>query len=125
MTDEQKRTVEELRANGVSYTKIGALLGLSANTIKSFCRRRDTDKLFCRNCGKALEQIPKQKAKSFCSDWCRRNWWHSHRDRIRKRALYCIRCANCGRHFESYGNKTRKYCSHACYIADRFKGYDP
>ena len=23
---------------------------------------------------------------------------------------------------ESYGNKNRKYCSHECYIADRFGG---
>jgi rRNA maturation endonuclease Nob1 len=108
----------------LSYATIGKRLGLSVNTVKSFCRRRTSDKLLCRNCGKALEQTPKQKAKSFCGDWCRRAWWKTHRDQIRKKALYRLRCLACGRHFESYGNRNRKYCSHDCYIADRFKRSD-
>ena len=29
-------------------------------------------------------------------------------------------CAYCGQPFQSYGNQTRKYCSHECYIHDRF-----
>ncbi|RXM53885.1 RNA polymerase subunit sigma-70, partial [Clostridium tetani] len=26
----------------------------------------------------------------------------------------------CGKEFSAYGNKNRKYCSHNCYIRDRF-----
>lgn len=35
-----------------------------------------------------------------------------------------IRCPHCGKEFHIYGDKRRKYCSHECYIADRFKGGD-
>lgn len=39
---------------------------------------------------------------------------------LEKKAYYVFACASCGKKFESYGNKSRKYCSHACYIDARF-----
>ena len=33
-------------------------------------------------------------------------------------------CPHCGKEFHIYGDRRRKYCSHECYIADRFKGGD-
>ena len=39
-------------------------------------------------------------------------------------ACVSTRCARCGKPFTAYGNAGRKYCSHSCYIADRFKGGD-
>jgi endogenous inhibitor of DNA gyrase (YacG/DUF329 family) len=120
MTYDEKATVKQLRLDGLSYAQIAAATGISANTIKSFCRRFDASKLLCRNCGKPLEQIAGQKPKTFCGDWCRRAWWKAHRNAMRKKAVYTARCAYCGKHFEGYGNRSRKYCSHACYIKDRF-----
>lgn len=35
-------------------------------------------------------------------------------------AIYTYVCAVCGKQFEAYGNNHRKYCSHKCYINDRF-----
>ena len=35
-------------------------------------------------------------------------------------AIYTYVCAACGKQFEAYGNNHRKYCSHKCYINDRF-----
>ncbi len=32
------------------------------------------------------------------------------------------RCPRCGSTFRAYRNRNRKYCSHECYIADRFGG---
>ncbi len=76
----------------------------------------------CRQCGKHLIQKPKQKPRRFCSDECRLEWWRNNDNQLNKKALYTIRCEGCGHTFESYGNKARKYCGHACYIKNRFGG---
>jgi len=80
MTDEQKQSVTNHRAMGLSYSQIANEVGLPLNTVKSFCRRAglsesnasedtgiknyeeniDTDnKDICKNCGKTL--IHKEK----------------------------------------------------------------
>lgn len=38
-----------------------------------------------------------------------------------RKAFYPLICAECGKEFLSYGNRKRKYCSHACYIKARFQ----
>jgi hypothetical protein len=47
-------------------------------------------------------------------------WWKEHPERLNRKAVYGLVCAGCGKPFESYGNRYRKYCSHDCYIKDRF-----
>lgn len=133
MTGEQKQNVQELRRQGLGYAQIAGSLGLSVNTIKSFCRRNnlsacnasndmgnEEDKDTCKHCGKRLMQTPKAKPKNFCGDECRYAWWNTHRDQMNRKAVYHLTCAHCGRAFDSYGNRSRKYCGHACYIKDRF-----
>ncbi len=146
MTIDQKEKIQQMRRDGVGYGKIAMILGISKETIKSFCRRnpmRDGDPttpvdnavaaaatqttaamdgVACGQCGKRLIQRPKQKPKRFCSDECRLAFWRDHSAQLNKKALYIIRCVGCGHAFESYGNKTRKYCGHACYIKNRFGG---
>ena len=39
MTDWQREQIRILRLQGVSYVKIGEQLGISDNTVRSFCRR--------------------------------------------------------------------------------------
>jgi endogenous inhibitor of DNA gyrase (YacG/DUF329 family) len=120
MTDEQKNSMEALRKNGLSYARVAAELSMSPNTVKSFFRRLDERKKYCRNCGKLLEQTPKQKPKTFCCDWCRTQWWKMHHDQLRRKAVHYLRCAGCGKSFVSYKSRDRKYCSHECYIMRRF-----
>jgi hypothetical protein len=47
-------------------------------------------------------------------------WWNSHQDTVKKKAVYHLICTTCSKPFDSYGNKNRRYCCHACYISDRF-----
>ncbi len=125
MTDLQKKTIRAMRLQGISYVKIGEDLGLSDNTVRSYCRRnglgeKAKNTIACKQCGKLIKIVPKQKPRMFCSDACRTAWWNSHQDCVNRKAVYDYTCAHCGRAFTAYGNQKRKYCSHSCYIADRF-----
>ena len=131
MTDRQEEQVRRMKAGGCGYVKIARELGLSENTVKSFCRRKglngdaDTvggDKRSCLCCGAQIRQNPGRKEKKFCSNRCRNKWWNSHLDRVNHKAIYEFTCLHCKKPFTAYGNAGRKYCSHACYVADRFGG---
>ena len=138
MTEEQKTQIANLRGEGYGYVRIAQTLGISENTVKSFCRRkklagraaasqampaavRDGNH-FCLCCGKEVAQTPGRKEKKFCSDRCRNKWWNSHLDRVKRKANYEFICPQCRKPFTVYGNAKRKYCSHECYIAHRFGG---
>ena len=135
MTDDQKEKIPILRHKGHSYSQIAVDLGISENTVKSFCRRNDlgtmlknkpqVDKetyIICKQCGKSLTHGTKGQPKKFCSEECRRTWWKVNESYLAKKAYYMITCTNCGKYFESYGNKSRKFCSHACFINFRKGG---
>ncbi len=127
VTAEQKMEIITLRSNGITFSDIAEQLGLSINTVKSFYRRygnalEKAAASCCQRCGKSIVQPSGAREKKFCSDKCRMDWWNAHRDDVNKEAFYDYVCECCGRHFRAYGNKRRKYCSHECYIADRFKG---
>lgn len=136
MTESQKNQLIQLRAAGNGYGTIAQSLGISPNTVKSFCRRNvvrmkvpvespvlpSGERTFCENCGREIRQIAKQKKKRFCCDACRNKWWNSHLDRVKRKAVYDYKCPHCGMVFHVYGDKRRKYCSRQCYIADRFQG---
>lgn len=124
MTTEQKTRIANMRGAGMSLADIAADLGLSKNTVKSYCRRNDVsgttpDEHRCLCCGKPVEQTPGRKQKKFCSDICRARYWSAHPV---GGAVYDYTCPACGRAFSAYGNQHRKYCSHACYIHARFGG---
>ena len=120
MTSEQKQAIQSLRSQGQTYNYIAAGLGMSINTVKTFCRRNDLAIDRCKLCGKPLVHIEKHKPKTFCNDRCRLAWWKANREQMNKKAIYHFVCRRCGKPFDSYGNRGRKYCSHACYIAERF-----
>lgn len=126
MTDKQKTDLIALRGKGYGYKKIALALGLSENTVSSYCRRHnipaveDGKTVFCKNCGEIIVLKDGVKPKKYCSDRCRNAWWNGHKDMVNKKAYYELRCSGCGGRFVSYGNQNRKYCSHACYIVSRF-----
>ena len=137
MTDEEKIKVANLRARGFGYTAISKELNISANTIKAYCKRSglggfataEVDvvdipiiECRCQNCGKKIAFPEGRKEKKFCSDKCRNKWWNAHWDKVNRKAEYDFVCAYCKKPFRVYGNKNRKYCSHECYIHDRFGG---
>ena len=136
MTANQKQRILVMRQEERSFSEIADILGLSRNTVKSFCRRNQNPPCDaseetgikeikeqnnqCEHCNKPLVQYPKQKPRRFCDDSCRHAWWRDHRECLNKKALYPVVCAHCRKEFDSYGNKDRKYCCHACYITARF-----
>ena len=132
MTGEQKERISALRQEGWGYKKISAATCVSANTIKSFCRKEGlggflavpdclTDDEHCRECRKPLLQKVGMKKRKFCDTECRIKWWKSHPESIKQKAVYSFKCQTCRKGFTAYGNSFRKYCSHECYIAARFK----
>ena len=138
MTENQKVKIIKLRAAGQGYGTIAQELGISVNTVKSFCRRKSINEetapksplilsgkvTYCENCGQEILQVAKQKPRKFCSDKCRNAYWNGHLDLVQRRAYYTLRCRHCGKVFQVYGDKGRKFCSRECYRAERYKGGD-
>lgn len=134
MTNEQKQRIEELRHSGIGYASIAATLELTKNQVSAYCRRNGLtgemipvekdDIQRCKNCRKPINQIPGKKPIKFCSSACCQSWWNTHPNEVKRKpeATYSFVCACCKKPFAAYGNRHRKYCSHACYITDRFGG---
>ena len=115
--------IRSLALQGFGYKRIADIVGLSPDTVKSHLRRHPAKPEYsvCMQCGKPLEQTKGRKEKKFCSDKCRMAFWNSHQDEVNKQAYYNLICLHCGKEFESYGNKNRKYCSRVCYAEARRK----
>lgn len=137
LTDEQKFQIEALRLRGTGYSAIADALGLSKDTVKSYCKRnkmggvravQKTPASFgtrCPQCGREIAKIPGRKARRFDTDACRQAWWNAHQDQVARKAIYAFTCSGCGRKFSAYGNSHRKYCCHECYVKARFGAGDP
>lgn len=133
MTTDERKMLTTYRQQGFGYKKIAQLTGLSVNTVKTYCKRnalggvvasrdcRSMDKI-CKCCGAPLFQTPGRKPKVFCSDACRTKWWNTHPELVNHRDGRQVVCGHCGQVFSVSKNSTRKYCSHNCYIAERFHG---
>jgi len=131
----QKEQIRNLRGEGLSYAEIARQVDVSRDAVISFCRRNGLQEIkktvtvvstaagdVCRECGKPLVQVVGMKRRVFCSKECRVKWWKEHPERLNQKAVYQYTCPHCGKPFSAYGNAKRKYCSHACYISDRFGG---
>ena len=138
MTAEEKNQIVQLRKAGKSLTQIAEETGITRNTVKTFCRRNGltgdvdampeliiTDEPFekpCQCCGKPVLQTPGRKEKRFCSDDCRTRYWNRHLGELKRPAMTVCTCPVCGSEFYAYRNRNRRYCSHECYIQERFGG---
>lgn len=123
MTKEQKTLILYYREQHMTYRQIGEKLGLSPDTVKTFCRRNTPQEdrteasasSQCRNCGAPVHPLPGRRERLFCSPACRTAYWRKH-NLLGKDPRYC---AGCGALLTG-GSASRKYCSHACYIRHRF-----
>lgn len=132
MTDIQKHQINEMRRYGCTYRHIAEALSLNAETVSSYCSRaikkgtlvipESNSNSLCKQCGIPIKQTPKRKKRIFCSDPCRKKWWNSHTYLVNRssKAIYHFTCKTCGKGFSVYGDSSRKYCSHECYINNRF-----
>lgn len=134
----QEEQIRQLRSQGIGYRNIAKQLNLTRDAVRYYCKshnlnghrevvrlnmqRMAEDESVCTYCGRELIQPHTGRKKRFCNDICRRKWWNQNRDKIRENpdAIYGFTCKCCGKEFTAYGNKKRTYCSHACYINDRF-----
>lgn len=109
MTNGQKMEITKFRQDGLGYTAVAKQMGLSGDTVQSFCRRNG----LAGEITIKIEKVEKQLQKDFCQE-CGKNLQQT--DGIKKRIF--------GKEFTAYGNSHRKYCSHKCYVRSRFKGGD-
>ena len=130
MTNAHKKRIEYMRGKGESYAAIAVALGISENTVKSYCRRNSLGAGFisnspigradtCNNCGQPISHTPGAKKKRFCSDKCRMSWWAKHPEAVNRKAVYQFTCPICKTEFTAYGNSKRRYCSRTCFGLSR------
>lgn len=80
MPVQTRKTIEQMRLNGLGPTQIARQLGLSVNTVKSHIQRHMKPDVRCPVCGKAIYLTPGRKQKKYCSDRCRSQFWnHQYR----------------------------------------------
>lgn len=113
--------IQRLRQKGYGYVRIAQMLGLSENSVKSFCRRHPLPTAdsrpdgVCPQCGAKVDS-----RRRFCSDACRVAWWNAHREHPAGKEQAHFVCQHCEKPFVRYPAQKPKYCCHACYIAARY-----
>ena len=129
MTNEMKLKIDELRKDGLGYSKIASVLGITKATVSSYCRRSGASNTLgdkklgrCLYCGKPIITDPNAKPRKFCSDKCRSLYWLNHKDEINKKTYHEFICPSCGKHVKIYGKPNQKYCSLSCYFKARYGG---
>lgn len=95
MTETDKELIFELRLKGSGYKAIAAVLGISRDKVRRFCKHyglegsaeivsynikeRVNTKELCANCYKIINQKITGRPRRFCKDKCRRDWWNKNR----------------------------------------------
>ncbi len=129
MTNEQKIQIKLMREKLCGYAEISKALGLSLNSVKSYCLRNhlNTEALTknakrCKNCGKPIVAVSKTKPRIFCCDKCKLTWWKEHKNQNHSRFITEHICQTCGNVFNDYASANRKYCSEKCYQRRNYNG---
>lgn len=73
---------------------------------------KETTKQYCKNCGKELFQTGGHRQKEFCSDKCRKTYWHKKQRNQEKN------CPICGKRFIA-NDPRAKYCCDFCRLVGR------
>lgn len=113
MTREQKR---KIRILGKDNDSINSNIIDKASTISD--RENQVEgELYesCLNCNKKIIQNSMGRKRKYCSDKCR----HEYGSKNNNRKIYELVCEYCGKQYEALSMK-RKYCSHDCYIRNKY-----
>lgn len=144
MTSTDRERIAAMRAQGASYVAIAGALGISVNSVKSYCQRHGLGRApesapiqevaltpitsppqqeagACEQCGSPVLRTAGRKQRRFCSDRCRMAWWSAHREQMSQKTLRQFVCGYCGMQFSRYGVAHRSFCSRACASAARRK----
>ena len=141
MTEKQKNTILEMRAEGITCKEIADHLGMTLGSVKMFVSRhnrhprhnrvddnraddRRADDRRCEQCGKMLTKgVAASRGgiltQRFCSTKCKNAWWKAHPGKAEGDKQLTRTCAICGKTFTTY--KDSKYCSRSCYYASMRK----
>ena len=120
MDAQQKEAIRQMRFAQMDYSKIAAQLGLSTNTVKSYCFRNGLNAAAlaqhppCKCCGKPMPEETKTRPRIFCSVKCKTTWWNQHRFERRSGRVTQYTCMVCGKTFFDYVSSKRRYCSREC-----------
>ncbi len=101
MTELDRAAIREYRKQGLGYKKIAMKTGVSLNTVKSFCKRKQEKTSVCLQCRRPITQTKGRKTKKFCSDKCRMAWWNKHPEIVKRNAYYEYTCQACGKEFKA------------------------
>jgi endogenous inhibitor of DNA gyrase (YacG/DUF329 family) len=136
MQEELKEQILILRKAGMKPRKIAQYTSAPVSSTWTLCKESGMDTLptddelldkissheACAYCGHSITQPATGRPRFFCSDACRRAYWKLHRPELKKNpeSIYTKVCPYCGKTFQVYGNKKRKYCCHEHYVLARF-----
>ena len=133
LTADQQDLIDEYRQQGIGYRTIAVAIGSDRDTVRNYCKKVELEGirphsqefvkgLRCQQCGKLLGRSKTGRQRLFCSDKCRYRWWNTTGRTLPRPSGCCeeIKCACCGKTFLEYKKSNRRYCSHECYIRDRF-----
>ena len=116
MTRDQQEEIRRLRASGEGYKRIAAMLGLSVNTVKSFCQRDNVkqetgrpDDTTAKSCVYTSRENAKQAAlRPINTDHCHTSLPQGN---VTGKAV----CLRCGKPVAQIpGRRKRFFCSDAC-----------
>lgn len=112
-----------LQLQGYGYRRIANMLSMSPNTVKSYVKNHSVvDYIkeglpFCLCCGKDLVHLPKKRKKKFCSIECKRKWWNTNKAKTNN--VITSQCNQCGKEYQHYKSKQKKFCSRKCYYESK------
>lgn len=121
MTELQKKTIKKMRRELISYSVIAKEIGMSTNTVKSFCFRNGLHTSVIQNyngkCACCGKQLPSKKTRprKFCSPACKVKYWRKNRVNDSEKLIQ-TKCAVCGKTIFDYESAHRKYCSRECFL---------
>lgn len=135
MDELQRQKIRRLRNQGYGYLRISEQLGISSNTIRSFCKKENIagyikigeqlkgkDNLtVCKQCNRKFYQVAGRKKKIFCSSSCCKVYWTLHKDKQRRLVPQKYNCQICNKEYFEYPTRKRKFCSRNCYYISKCK----
>lgn len=135
MTKAKAEKIIELRKSGLGYQAIAKEIGVSRDSVRSFCKNHNIepetiardDKRYqgcCPNCHKRLQKQKSGRPRKFCSKECQVAYWNTYGKGAERATEFTAKCKYCGREFSTYVNQNKKYCCHEHFVIDRYWNFN-